>query len=102
MRMETLRGHTTVIVRCFLRRVCFVVLAREYFTRGWVSEEEDQVKEAFKQYFWHSLVTFDGELNKWLGLPVVPAQWMCEQPDWEEVYRARVQGLPSEQVLLRT
>ena len=48
------------------------VFATEYFARVWEAEEDWQISMASRQFYWHSLVTLDGELNGWLGLPVVP------------------------------
>lgn len=72
-----------------------MVLYKEKWPLSRMSEEDRQTREAIRQFYRHTLVQFDEEMNRWLGLPVVQTQWLCEPPDWEELYRARVQGRPS-------
>ena len=98
--METFRNQVFAVARCLLRRTFFVVFAKEYFARNWETQGDWQISKAFRQFYWHSLVTLDAELNQWLGLPVIPLQMLCDPPDWEEVYRVRVLGASSEHAFL--
>ena len=76
-----------------LERCYFIFFYQQCWSLPVLSLGPRLMREAVRQYYWHSLVGYDDRVNRALGLHVRFLAGSVEEPDWEEVYRQRLTGL---------
>ena len=90
IRRDNSREDEQQLPNILLERCYFIFFYQQCWSRPVISRMPRLMREAIRQFYWHSLVGYDDRINRALGIRVRYIEWSLEKPNWEEVCRQQL------------